>query len=456
MLFVAVATDPGRIPPLLQERLEALPLAGYTDAEKQRIATGHLVPQRRRQHGLSADELSFSPAALQLLISGYSREPGVHVLDDGIDGLCRRAARLRAEGLPLPGEMGPEAVSTWLGAPRFRDDEIAARTRRPGVALGLAATGEGGDVLLVEAACLPGRGTLRVTRTVGPMTRESANVAMTWVRSHAERLAGAARFDDTTDVHVHLAEAARWKDGPSAGVALAVALVSALTGQPVRGDAAMSGELTLAGTVEPVGGIREKVLGACRARLAAVPGPPAASTAFPIRLSLGPVERSCSSASPAAPEPAGLEVGVDGGRPPGDGTRTLVPRGFLAAGGVKDRGEDRGAGRSRATFSDSTSTGAGGARGGRRRAMSAAPAGFAPRAATARQLRRGTEPGPSGGVISATRVAGGGRRTAPGRTGSRGARSRTRAGAADERSSSKGRGRSIRQEPLGCRRSTAP
>ena len=112
----------------------------------------------------------------------------------------------------------------------------------------------------------PSAGRLRVTGTVGPMTRESANVAMTWVRSHAaERLVGAARFDDTTDVHVHLAEAARWKDGPSAGVTLAVALVSALTGQPVRGDAAMSGELTLAGTVEPVGGILEKVLGACRA-----------------------------------------------------------------------------------------------------------------------------------------------------------------------------------------------
>ena len=270
VLFVAVATDPGRIPPLLRERLELLPLAGYTDAEKQRIATVHLIPQRRGQHGLSADELSFSPAALQFLIGGYSREPGVRLLDDGIDALCRRAARLRAERLPLPGEMGPEAMSAWLRAPRFRDEEVAARTRRPGVALGLAVTGEGGDVLLVEAACLPGRGKLHVTGTAGPMMRESANVAVTWVRSHAERLAGAARLDESTDVHVHLAEAARWKDGPSAGVALAAALVSALTGQPARSGVAMTGELTLAGTVEPVGGIREKVLGACRARMAAV------------------------------------------------------------------------------------------------------------------------------------------------------------------------------------------
>ena len=270
VLFVVVATDPGRIPPLLRERLEALPLAGYTDAEKQRIATVHLVPRWRRRHGLSADELSFSPAALEFLIRGYSHEPGVRLLDDGIDGLCRRAARLRAEGLPLPGEMGPEAMSVWLRAPRFRDEEVAARTRRPGVALGLAVTGEGGDVLLVEAARLPGRGALHVTGTAGPMMRESANVAVTWVRSHAERLAGAARLDESTDVHVHLAEAARWKDGPSAGVALAAALVSALTGQPARSGVAMTGELTLAGTVEPVGGIREKVLGACRARMAAV------------------------------------------------------------------------------------------------------------------------------------------------------------------------------------------
>ena len=157
VLFVAVAADPARIPPLLQERLELLPLAGFTDAEKQHIATRHLIPQRRRHHGLSADELSFSPAALQFLVGGYSHEPGVRLFDDGIAALCRRAARLRAEGLPLPGEMRPEALSAWLRAPRFRNEEIAGRIRRPGVALGLAVTGEGADVLLVEAACVGSR-----------------------------------------------------------------------------------------------------------------------------------------------------------------------------------------------------------------------------------------------------------------------------------------------------------
>ena len=270
VLFVAAATEPGRIPPLLRERLELLPLAGYTDAEKERIAAEHLIPGARRRHGLSGDDLSFSPAALELLICGYSREPGVRGLDGHIDVICRRGARLRTEGLPPPGEMTPETVAVWLGAPRFRDAQIAGRTRRPGVAVGLAATATGGEVLVVEAACLPGLGRLRVTGTAGPLLRESANVALTWVRANAERLVGVAGPDDSTDVHVHLAEAARSKDGASAGVALAVALVSAQTGRPTRGDIAMSGELTLAGTVEPVGGIREKVLGACRARMTAV------------------------------------------------------------------------------------------------------------------------------------------------------------------------------------------
>ncbi len=269
-LFVATATDPARIPPLLRERLELLSLAGYTDAEKERIAAGHLIPGARRRHGLSGDELSFSPAALGLLIRGYSREPGVRGLDGHIDAICRRRARLQTEGLPPPGEMTPETVSAWLGAPRFRDAQIAGRTGRPGVAVGLAATATGGEVLVVEAACLPGRGALQVTGTVGPLMRESVEVALTWVRANAERLVDAAGPDDSTDVHVHLAEAARSKDGASAGVTLAVALVSALAGRPARGDVAISGELTLSGRVAPVAGIREKVLGAGRAGMTAV------------------------------------------------------------------------------------------------------------------------------------------------------------------------------------------
>ena len=220
---------------------------------------------------MSPDELSFSAAALRLLTGGYAPEPGVRLLDDRIDTLCRRAVRLRADGSSPPGEMKPETVARWLGAPRFRDEELAGRTRRPGVALGLGVTARGGDVLVVEAARLPGGGALRVTGTVGPKLTESAQVALTWVRANADRFGALhAGFNDATDLHVHLPDAGWSKDGASAGVTLAVAIVSTLTAQPVRGDVAMTGELTLGGQVEPVAGIREKVLGACRARMATV------------------------------------------------------------------------------------------------------------------------------------------------------------------------------------------
>ena len=167
--------------------------------------------------------------------------------------------------------MKPQTVARWLGAPRFRDGELAGWTRRPGVALGLGVTAEGGEVLVVEATRLPGGGSLHVTGTVGPKLTESAQVALTWVRANADRIAALhAGFDDATDLHVHLPDAGWSKDGASAGVTLAVAIVSTLTGQPVRGDVAMTGELTLGGQVEPVAGIREKVLAACRAGMATV------------------------------------------------------------------------------------------------------------------------------------------------------------------------------------------
>ena len=167
--------------------------------------------------------------------------------------------------------MGPETVAAWLGAPPFRDEEIAARCRRPGVAVGLAATPEGGGVLVIEVNRLPGRGSLRVTGTVGAMMKESVAVALTWVRSHADRFPAWLRGSTMrpTCTCTWTTPATR-RTAPSAGVTFAAALVSALAGQPVRGDVAMSGELTLAGTVEPVASIREKVLAACRAGMTAV------------------------------------------------------------------------------------------------------------------------------------------------------------------------------------------
>ena len=214
VLFVAAASDPGRISPLLRQRLEVLPLAGYTDAEKQLIAVRHLVPHRVAKHGLSAEDLSFSPAALGLLTGGYVREPGVRGLDDLIrHGLPQsgppaggRSPAARGDGA---GDGGPVARGAAVPRPGGR----GGRTRWAGVALGLAATPEGGDVLVVEAARLPGVGRLRVTGTVGPMVTESANVALTWVRSNADRLAGLGPgLNDATDVHVHLGEAARSKE----------------------------------------------------------------------------------------------------------------------------------------------------------------------------------------------------------------------------------------------------
>ena len=168
--------------------------------------------------------------------------------------------------------MKPETVTRWLGVPRFRDQELAGRTPRPGVALGLGVTPSGGDVVVVEATRLPGGGSLRVTGTVGPKLTESAQVALTWVRANAGRFASLhASFDDAFDLlHVHLPRAGRSKDGASAGVTVAAAIVSALTGRPVRRDVAMTGELTLGGQVEPVAGIREKVLAACRSGMATV------------------------------------------------------------------------------------------------------------------------------------------------------------------------------------------
>ena len=207
-----------------------------------------LRPGETRQSLTERVAASFASVAQALRERGHDPQAVAHFVNRLV--FCMFADDV---GL-LPDHMFTRMLRHALPAPA-RFGELAGelfRAMASGGRVGfetVAVTGEGGDVLLVEAACLPGRGTLHVTGTVGPMMRESANVAMTWVRSHAERLAGAARFDDTTDVHVHLAEAARWKDGPSAGVTLAVALVSALTGQPVRGDAAMSGELTLAGTV---------------------------------------------------------------------------------------------------------------------------------------------------------------------------------------------------------------
>ncbi|HSB60417.1 MAG TPA: S16 family serine protease, partial [Vicinamibacteria bacterium] len=202
--------------------------------------------------------------------SGYTREAGVRGLEREIASVCRKAARPRAEGGADPVRVTPDLVTSFLGAPRFEAEEMAERTRQAGVALGLAWTPAGGDVLVVEAARMKGSRRLTLTGQLGDVMKESAQAALSWVRSHADELAVDPDFWEASDIHVHVPAGAIPKDGPSAGVTLVTALASLLTGHRVRPGLAMTGEISLSGHVLPVGGIKEKVLAAHRAGLRTV------------------------------------------------------------------------------------------------------------------------------------------------------------------------------------------
>ena len=199
------------------------------------------------------------------MIRGYTREAGVRNLEREIAALCRKAARRRAEGLEEPIDITPAVVMEMLGAPRFLDEEVEARTKNPGVAIGLAWTPVGGEVLFIEASRMAGTGSLTLTGQLGDVMKESARAALSWLRAHAKEYRIDPDFFKGAEMHVHVPSGAIPKDGPSAGVTMAAALVSELTGRPVRGDLAMTGEITLSGRVLPVGGIKEKVLAARRA-----------------------------------------------------------------------------------------------------------------------------------------------------------------------------------------------
>ena len=266
VLFITTANVMDTVPPPLRDRMEVIHLAGYTEEEKVAIARRHLVPKQAREHGLSpGQDIEFLPEALRLLTRGYTREAGVRNLEREIAGVCRKVARRRAEGLTEPAQITPDTVTSFLGAPRFEFEELEERTRMPGVATGLAWTPAGGDILFVEATQMPGRHTLTLTGQLGDVMKESAQTALAWVRSHARELGMPADFWEYSDIHVHVPAGAIPKDGPSAGVTMATALVSLLTGRAVRPALAMTGEVSLSGRVLPVGGIKEKVLAAHRA-----------------------------------------------------------------------------------------------------------------------------------------------------------------------------------------------
>jgi len=198
------------------------------------------------------------------VIRGYTREAGVRNLEREIGALCRKAARRRAEGDEDPLTITPEVVVELLGAPRFLDEEMEERTKDPGVAIGLAWTAAGGEVLFVEASHMAGTGVLTLTGSLGDVMKESARAALSWTREHARRFGIAPDFYRQSEIHLHVPSGAIPKDGPSAGVTMVTALVSELAERPVRGDIAMTGEITLSGRVLPVGGIKEKVLAARR------------------------------------------------------------------------------------------------------------------------------------------------------------------------------------------------
>ncbi|HEY1333147.1 MAG TPA: S16 family serine protease, partial [Myxococcaceae bacterium] len=244
----------------------------YTEDEKVQIARRHLAPKQATEHGLALDlDIAFTDAALRLLVRSYTREAGVRSLEREIAALCRKTARRRAEGDMAPVTVDPERVIALLGSPRFLlEEEIAERTRTPGVAVGLAWTPTGGDVLFVEASRMTGGKSLTLTGQLGDVMKESAQAAVSWVRAHAAELGIAPDFWMRSDLHLHVPAGAIPKDGPSAGVTLATALVSLLRGQAIRPGLAMTGEITLSGRVLPVGGIKEKVLAAHRVGLTTV------------------------------------------------------------------------------------------------------------------------------------------------------------------------------------------
>ena len=264
MLFVTTANVLDPIAPPLRDRMEVLELPGYTEDEKLQIAREHLVGRQVENHGLTAEQIVFSDEALRAVVHGYTREAGVRNLEREIGALCRKVARRHAEGNDEPVEITPDTVGDMLGAPRFEDEEVAERTRNPGVALGLAWTPAGGDVLFVEATRMPGKGTLTLTGHLGDVMKESARAALSWFRGQTAAYGVDAAFYQDAEIHLHVPSGAIPKDGPSAGVTMAAAVASELTGRPVRGDVAMTGEITLSGRVLPVGGIKEKVLAARR------------------------------------------------------------------------------------------------------------------------------------------------------------------------------------------------
>jgi ATP-dependent Lon protease len=267
VMFICTANVLHTIPQALRDRMEVLQLAGYTEMEKVEIAKRFLGPKAVEGNGLTTENVSFLDESYQTIIQRYTREAGVRNLEREINSICRKVARkVVVEGEGFKEEISAEKVTEYLGVPRFRPT-LAEEKNEIGVATGLAWTEVGGEILVIEATLMPGKGRLTLTGKLGDVMQESAQAAMSYVRSKADEFRIPKNFNRTTDVHVHIPEGAIPKDGPSAGITLATTLVSALGRVEVRKDVAMTGEITLRGKVLPIGGVKEKVLAAHRAGL---------------------------------------------------------------------------------------------------------------------------------------------------------------------------------------------
>jgi len=263
VLFITTANRLDTIPPPLRDRMEVLELSGYTQNEKLHIARRFLLKKQIKAHGLKRTQIAFPRHALEAIISGYTREAGVRNLEREIANVCRKVAKTVAEGKTAKTEITDKRLRNFLGAPKF-ESEVAEGNLEAGVATGLAWTPTGGEILFIEATKMPGKGQLLLTGSLGDVMKESARAALSYVRANAEtwRLKIEA---DKIDLHIHVPSGAIPKDGPSAGVALTMALVSLFADKPLNAKLAMSGEITLRGKVMPVGGVKEKVLAAARA-----------------------------------------------------------------------------------------------------------------------------------------------------------------------------------------------
>jgi ATP-dependent Lon protease len=269
VMFIATAnlTDP--IPPALRDRMEVIGLPGYTAEEKTEISRRFLIPKQLDENGITEKNIEFHDSSLAMIIEQYTKEAGLRNLEREIASVCRKVARRVAEGTKVRQKITSDNLHEYLGPPKYFPEGEQERSQI-GVATGLAWTASGGEILFVEATLMKGKGSLTLTGHLGDVMKESARAALSYARAHAKELGIRDRMFERRDIHIHVPAGAIPKDGPSAGVTMATALVSALTGRPINHTIAMTGEITLRGRVLPVGGIKEKVLAARRSKITTI------------------------------------------------------------------------------------------------------------------------------------------------------------------------------------------